>query len=249
MTVLIGTAAWALPRTVRDSFPPGSNNLARYAARFAAVEINSSFHRPHRPATYTRWAASVPAHFRFAVKLPKAISHEARLADCEAVLARFADEIGGLGEKRGPILVQLPPKLGFDAALVSRFLAQLRDVLGCAAVFEPRHPSWFAPEAEALLAEWQVARVAADPAPVPDAAHPGGWPKLAYFRLHGSPRTYWSSYDEAARNSWLARVRAVAAEESWVIFDNTAGGAATADALAFQNRAGPVAREATGPTD
>jgi uncharacterized protein YecE (DUF72 family) len=249
MTLHVGTAAWALPRDVRDRFPPGPSNLARYAGCFDATEINSSFHRPHRRATYARWAASVPAHFRFAVKLPKAITHHARLVDCEEPLARFAEEVSGLDEKRGPLLAQLPPKLAFDAALAARFFAQLAETIGGAVVLEPRHPSWFTPEAEALLVAHRVARVAADPAPVAEAASPGGWRGLSYFRLHGSPRVYWSAYDDAARTSWLDKAHAASGRDTWIIFDNTASGAATANALAFQKGAGPVAREATGPTD
>lgn len=247
MILRIGTAAWALPREVRDTFPPGASNLARYAGRLDATEVNSSFYRPHRRATYARWAASVPDGFRFAVKLPRAITHEARFRDCEPLLARFAEEIGGLGEKRGPVLVQLPPSFAFDEKPADRFLGEAREMLGGAIVLEPRHPSWFTPEAEALLVRHRVARVAADPAPVPEAAHPGGWGALAYFRLHGSPRIYWSGYDAEALERWIARVRLAGADESWVIFDNTASGAATADALAFRKGTGPVELQSTGP--
>lgn len=230
MTLRIGTAAWALPRDVRDRFPPGASNLERYAGRFNATEINSSFYRPHHHDTYARWAASVPPDFRFAVKLPKAITHEARLADCAEPLARFAGEIAGLGEKRGPILVQLPPSFAFDARLAEAFFTQLNAVVVGPIVLEPRHASWFDPQAEALLAAHRIARVAADPAPVPAAAMPGGWRGLAYFRLHGSPRIYWSAYDDAALAAW--RQSAVAASaESWIILDNTASGAATRDAM------------------
>lgn len=212
MGIRIGTAAWALPRTVRDAFPPGASNLARYAARFDCTEINSSFYRPHRPATYARWAASVPAHFRFAVKLPRAITHVARLGDCEPLLTGFAEQIAGLGEKRGPILVQLPPTLAFDMSVAAPFLAQLGTILGGQIVCEPRHASWFEREADTLLVEHRVARVAADPPGVPAAARPGGWHGLAYFRLHGSPRPYWSSYDPLARAEWAKRAQAMDCE-------------------------------------
>jgi len=249
MILRIGTAAWALPREVRDTFPPGASNLARYAGRLDATEINSSFYRPHRPATYQRWAASVPDGFRFAVKLPKAITHEARLQEYGPLLARFAEEIAGLGEKRGPVLVQLPPSLPFDEKPAGRFMAEVREMLGGAIVLEPRHPSWFTHEVEALLVRHRVARVAADPAPVPEAAYTGGWPGLAYFRLHGSPRIYWSSYDTETLERWAARIRSADADESWVIFDNTASGAATADALAFKKGAGPGSCNPPGPTD
>ncbi len=233
MTIRIGTAAWALPRTVRDSFPPGASNLERYAARLDAAEINSSFYRPHRRATWERWSASVPADFRFSVKLPKAITHEARLADCEALLAAFAEQVTGLGEKRGPVLVQLPPKFEYAAALAADFLERFDAIVGGTIALEPRHPSWFEPDAERLLVAHRVARVAADPAPVPAAAEPGGWEGLAYFRLHGSPKPYWSSYDADALVSWVRKAQAYPGE-TWVIFDNTGSGAATRDALAFQ---------------
>lgn len=230
--VRIGTAGWSIPRQIADRFPAEGSGLARYAARFDAVEINSSFHRPHRRATYERWAASVPADFRFAVKLPRAITHAARLADCAALLTQFADETAGLGEKRGPVLVQLPPSLAFEAGLARRFFALAGDVLGGAIVCEPRHPSWFEPGADALLAEHRVARVAADPARIPAAALPGGWAGLVYVRLHGSPRPYWSGYEPDALADWAARMTRPA--DSWVIFDNTASGRAAGDALGFR---------------
>lgn len=105
----LGTAGWALPRAEQPVFPPEGTHLQRYAARFPAVEINSSFHRPHAPATYARWSASVPDHFRFAVKAPKTITHERRLADAEDRLDAFLAQVSGLGEKLGCLLLQLPP--------------------------------------------------------------------------------------------------------------------------------------------
>lgn len=233
MNLRIGTAAWALPRDVRDRFPEGPSNLARYAGLLNAAEINTSFYRPHRRSTYARWADAVGDDFRFAVKLPKAISHEARLADCAGLLEAFAEQTGGLGAKRGPMLLQLPPKLAFDAALAARFFHDYRETSDAPLVCEPRHASWFEADADTLLAEHKVARVAADPAPVPQAAHPGGLRGLAYFRLHGSPRTYWSSYEPAALDHWAEAARSAGAAESWVIFDNTASGAATQNALAL----------------
>jgi uncharacterized protein YecE (DUF72 family) len=239
--IRIGTAGWSLSKGIGESFPGEGSHLERYASRFNAVEINSSFYRSHRPATYARWAASVPATFRFAVKLPRAITHERRLVDCADLLARFAEEISNLGEKRGPVLIQLPPSFAFDAGLAT-FFARARAVLGGAIVCEPRHSSWFTPAGEALLAAHRIARVAADPAPAPEAAHSGGWPGLRYTRLHGSPRIYWSSYDETA----IAR-RAMAAcgspVESWTIYDNTAAGAALPNALDMLDRTGVMCPE------
>jgi len=233
-TLRIGTAGWSIPRDVADRFPAEGSALQRYASRFTAAEINSSFHRPHRPSTYARWAESVPADFRFSVKLPKTITHKAKLVDCGALVAAFLGESAGLGDRRGPLLVQLPPSLAFDAAVAEPFFALLTGPVAC----EPRHPSWFGTQAEALLVRLGVARVAADPALAPGAERPGGWRGLSYFRLHGSPRPYWSGYDDAALSCWAERIRpAMEADgETWVIFDNTAGGAAAGDALRLMER-------------
>jgi uncharacterized protein YecE (DUF72 family) len=237
--VRVGTAGWALPAPVRDAFPAAASNLARYAGRFDAVEINSCFHRPHRRATYERWAASVPGDFRFAVKLPRAITHGLKLRDCEAEVARFGEEVGGLGAKRGPVLVQLPPSFAFDPALAAAFFTALGATLGGPIVCEPRHPTWFETEADALLTAHRVARVAADPAPMPAAALPGGWRGLAYFRLHGAPRIYRSGYEPADRALWAGRILPLVTRTPvWVIFDNTASGRATPDALALSEEIG-----------
>jgi uncharacterized protein YecE (DUF72 family) len=224
-----------MPASSVDQFNLNGSHLQRYSSRLNAVEINSSFYRPHRRSTYERWAASVPDGFRFAVKLPKAITHEHRLRGCEALLERFAGEVAGLGEKRGPILVQLPPSLGFEPLAVQAFLAGARRVLGGAIVLEPRHASWFSAEVDAILASEQVARVVADPAVTPAGLEPGGWRRLAYFRLHGAPRTYWSDYPAATIESHAGLVHSLsaAAHGVWTIFDNTAAGCATANALAL----------------
>lgn len=230
----IGTAGWSIPGDQAGQFPAQGSALERYAACLGAAEINSSFHRPHRRSTYERWAASVPDGFRFAVKLPKTITHERRLHDCAEPLARFAEEVGGLGDRRGPLLVQLPPSLVFEAGVASGFFAQLAALLAGPIACEPRHASWFAADADALLVGHRVARVAADPARVPAAATPGGWRGLVYARWHGSPAIYRSSYDDAAIDGHAALARS--AGESWTIYDNTASGAALGNALSLSAR-------------
>ncbi|MDP9103295.1 MAG: DUF72 domain-containing protein, partial [Pseudomonadota bacterium] len=162
--IRIGTAGWSVPAAVRDTFPNSGSILERYAQVFNAVEINSSFYRPHKPQTYARWAAATPEGFRFAVKLPKAITHEERLLDAIEPLERFLTETAALDAKRGPILTQLPPSLSFDADMAARFLNDLRDRYDGEATCEPRHASWFTAEADTLLVRYRIARVAADPA-------------------------------------------------------------------------------------
>jgi uncharacterized protein YecE (DUF72 family) len=205
------------------------SGLERYAARFSCAEINSSFHRSHRPDTWARWAASVPEDFRFSAKLPKAITHAARLTGCEALLEAALDEMAALGPKLEVLVVQLPPSLDFEPA-AEAFFASLRAKWPRGIACEPRHPGWFEPEAEALLVRHRVARIAADPAIGPAAARPGGWSGLVYYRLHGSPARYRSSYDDGRLEKLAAEI-APAAAPLWCIFDNTASSAATGDAL------------------
>jgi len=232
-TVFLGVAGWSIRREHSHRFGPEGTHLERYASLFNAVEINSCFYRPHRFSTYERWAASVPDAFLFAVKLPKSITHAARLVGATADLERFLEETSGLGVKRGPVLVQLPPSFAFDSQLAGDFFAELRSRFAGDVVFEPRHETWFGAEAESILREHRIARVAADPARVPAAAEPGGCPDIAYYRLHGSPRIYYSAYPDDVLECISTRLEqsAAAGARTWCIFDNTALGAATGDAL------------------
>jgi len=233
--VRIGTAGWTVPRLSSEHFPQEGSGLERYAAVLNAAEINSTFYRSHKPATWARWRDTTPASFRFSAKFPKAITHAAKLADCDAQVTGFIDEVKqGLGDKLGPLLVQLPPSLTFDCGVAGEFFEAVRARWAGGLVCEPRHVSWFEPEAEALLTRFEVARAAADPARHPDAGAPGGWPGLAYWRLHGSPRMYYSSYEDETLAKLAKTVRTTAAGEAWVIFDNTTSGAAAANALTLR---------------
>lgn len=229
----IGTAGWSIASHHADAFPGDGTHLERYARQLNAVEINSSFYRPHRRETYEKWARSVPETFCFSVKTPKTITHEHRLKECEALLEKFLSEANGLGEKLGVLLVQLPPSLRFDHGIASKFFDVLRSTSDTPIAFEPRHASWFGPEPIALLENAKISRVAADPPPFPDAASPGGWDGLAYFRMHGSPRVYHSNYEPDRIEIIAAKMKAANAE-SWCIFDNTAQFHALKNALSLK---------------
>lgn len=232
MTIRIGTAGWTIPKDEASRFPAEGTSLQRYSARLGVAEINSSFHRPHRASTWERWRESVPATFRFSAKLPKTITHERKLKGCEDLLDPFLAEVSLLEDHFAILLIQLPPKLAFDEAVLRDFAATLRERTQVAIVIEPRNASWFTAEVDALLAEEEISRAGADPAIVPEAAAPSGWRKLAYVRLHGSPQTYRSSYgDRLDQIAAMLRQAAVQAEDCWCIFDNTASSAAMSDAL------------------
>lgn len=230
--IRVGCAGWSIPRAHAGAFPSAGSTLERYARLFGCVEVNSSFYRPHRPATWRRWAESVPADFRFAAKMPKAISHECRLRACDGLVSAFLDQAGELGEKLGWLLLQLPPSLAFEATIALPFFERLREHYGGPLACEPRHASWFTVEVDRALAELAISRVAADPARVPRAACPGGDRRRIYLRLHGSPRTYYDAYPPPVLERVARRLRR--APQAWCIFDNTALGHATGDALALQ---------------
>lgn len=236
----IGCAGWSLPALPEHLREKARSQLQRYAERFDTVEINSSFYRPHRPATYARWAQSVPDDFRFSAKLPRAISHQRRLKDCAAELDAFLAGVTELGEKLGVLLLQLPPTGAFDAAVAERFFADLRERHAGAVACEPRHVSWFTLEAERLLRGFSIARAGADPARVPHAAVPGGDHRIEYVRLHGSPHMYYDAYDDAALRRVARRLsrRTTVTRERWCLFDNTARGAAQVDAARLQRLLG-----------
>jgi len=239
LSLRVGCAGWSLPREQWPHFPAEGSHLERYAARFDAVEIDTSFYRPHRPETYARWAASTPAHFRFAVKLPKTITHQRQLVDAMPPFDEFLAQVAGLGDRLGCLLVQLAPRLAFDAGVARRFLAGVRRRHGGRVALEPRHASWFTAEADALLAAYAIGRVLADPVLHEEAAAPGGWPGLVYLRMHGTPRVYWSAYDDALLARVAQRLRQAKADgaECWCVLDNTAGGAAVGNALTLRRMA------------
>ena len=251
--VSIGTAGWAIPRQVAERFPGAGSHLERYAQVFGCAEINSSFRHDHRPSTYARWAAAAPPAFRFSVKLPQAITHVARLEKIVEPLDRFLDGVRELGDRLGPLLVQLPASFALAPRVADTFFAVLRRRFDGTVVCEPRHPDWFGAAAERLYVRYRVGRVGADPARVPGAELPGGWlgdgdrRGTAYFRWHGSPQVYRSSYAPERLAQWAVELEAWRTRcDCWCVFDNTTSGAAAQDALALTDliaqRSPPVTR-------
>jgi uncharacterized protein YecE (DUF72 family) len=237
--VNIGTAGWSIPRQVAESFPSEGTALERYASRFPVAEVNSSFHRPHRLSTWAKWREAVPEGFRFAVKVPKVVTHQRKLVGCAEPLAEFLEQTAMLGPKLGVLLVQLPPKLAFDPDLAEPVFATLAAQSFAKVACEPRHPSWFTPDASGWLEHCRIARVAADPAICIEAAVPGGWRGLSYWRLHGSPAMYRSSYaDRLGGYAEALRQDVEQGREVWCVFDNTASSAAAGDAMALMEMLG-----------
>ncbi len=231
--IRVGTAGWGFPTRLNDAFPGDATKLERYSRIFDVVEINSTFYRLHRADTLRRWSDSVPESFRFSLKLSRSITHNRKLEDFDPEFTHFVDLSLNLRHNLGPILIQLPPKLECDAKLAPAFIARVAAETRAKFLLEPRHPTWFTPEIDVLLKESGISRVAADPARADVDALPGADAGVAYFRLHGAPRVYYSQYDSASLNVWIARMREVATigADTWCIFDNTALGFAWEDGL------------------
>ena len=235
-----GTAGWSNPPTERNHLAQENSHLQHYAAHFNAVEINSSFYRSHARKTYERWSADTPAGFRFAVKAPRSITHDGGLKHCRRELHQFLQETAGLGKKLAVILVQTPASLEFDRAVATRFFKSVTEASTARVAFEPRHPSWFEPRAQATLSDLNVSRVVADPAKCEGAGEPPQATRLIYYRLHGSPRMYYSAYSEEYLSNLSKQIQTLRkrSKDVWCMFDNTARHASWGNALYLQNLLG-----------
>lgn len=270
--IRVGISGWTYPGWRGDFYPPGlprRRELEYAAERLDTVEINGSFYSLQRPSSYAAWRDQTPDDFVFAVKGGRFITHLKRLRDVDVPLANFfASGVLALGPKLGPVLWQLPERLGFDAGLLGEFLGRLPRTVGEAAALarghdakvpddraltraprgqaghrvrhalEFRSPTFCTDEAFALLREHDVAAVVADTA--------GRWPAVeevtsdfAYVRLHGAEELYASGYDDAALDRWAERCRGWAEHgDVFVYLDNDAKGHAPHDALRLAGRIG-----------
>ena len=226
--IRIGLAGWSEAVSRCRSFlpeaSPGATGLQRYAGAFDFVEINTTFYRQVRASTCAKWAADTPSAFRFSVKMNRLVTHYTRLKNT-ALLDGFFRSVAGLGDKLAAVLVQLPPTLAFDAAVAGNFFTALRKRYDGCAVCEPRHASWRERDALALLADHGIAPVLVD---IPDGKIAPG---PVYVRLHGAPRRYYSSYSEEQLRSLAVFLRRRKDRDRFVVFDNTASGAAVRNAL------------------
>jgi uncharacterized protein YecE (DUF72 family) len=256
--LMAGTSGLVLPVPNKQAFPEAfrsGSRLAYYSTLFNSIEINSTFYKLHLPATFSRWAEEVQPDFRFTVKLWRGITHVPGLRFMPVDVHRCLYAAHHLGEKKGCLLIQLPPGLTATAA---GKLEQLLDKV-CAAdparswrlAVEFRHRSWYTPEVEALLHRYQAARVlhdmpAASITELPDAsAHsfpenpsvdPSSPPhpqSFVYLRFHGPAGDYKGGYPDAALRAWAEKAVdwLSTGKEVYVYFNNTIG-----DALADLTR-------------
>jgi uncharacterized protein YecE (DUF72 family) len=162
MNFWIGTSGFQYSEWKGNFYPedlPTAKMLPFYAERFSTTEINYTFHRIPAQKTIENWKAQTPERFRFALKAPQKITHWSKLRDCADTLEYFLRVAGGLGERLGPVLFQLPPNLKKDADVLSSFV---RELPSTRAAFEFRHESWFDDEIFGLLKSRNIALCIAD---------------------------------------------------------------------------------------
>lgn len=220
--IRIGTAGWTVPTHLSSRFEKDGTHLERYAKTFNAVEINSSFYHQHKPETYKRWAQCVPSDFKFSVKLNQIFTHDQRLNVNEAELTETLEGIRELDDKWSSLLVQLPPSLIYSPSLSDTFFSQIRQSYSGPIVLEPRHRSWI--KSIPLMKRFGISKVKADPEPVPIEDSEYQHQSVLYYRLHGSPDLYRSSYSYVTLRYLGLQMQSHldSTHEIWCIFDNTA---------------------------
>lgn len=223
MAIWIGTSGYNYPEWRGAFYPEGlppSRMLRFYAERLATVEINYTFYRTPSVKTLAGWGAETPDGFRFALKAPKRITHDRRLKDVDEPLRLFLDAARQLGDKRGPVLFQLPPTFRRDVDRLGDLLAQLPS--GQRAAFEFRHDSWFDEAVYARLRARNAALCVAD-------TEVGTTPLVAtadwgYLRLRDA------GYDDEALARWARTIRTLGAgwSDAHVYFKHEESGAGPA---------------------
>lgn len=232
--MFIGTAGWSLPKNFQTEVESRMSHLTQYSKMFNMVEVNSSFYREHLPKTYQRWSDEVSKNFKFSVKISKAFTHEAKLSPKIKDLYLSLENIFYLEEKLGALLIQLPGSLEFNLRVAEKFFTHMRLFYGGPIVLEPRNSQWAGLEAQALMRDLGISKVLADPerCEIPDSSvlSAGG---ITYFRLHGRPVIYRSSYSTEFLSELNIKMKHH--PDPWCVFDNTTFGMATVNALELKS--------------
>ncbi|MFH8939226.1 DUF72 domain-containing protein [Streptomyces griseosporeus] len=239
MTLFVGTSGWQYKDWKGALYPadvPVRRWLEEYTARFATVEINNAFYRLPSRETFEAWRERVPGDFVVAVKASRYLSHIKRLKDPEEPVHRLMSHAAGLGDRLGPVLLQLPPTLRADPGLLDACLACFPS--GVRIAVEPRHDSWWTPEVREVLTARGAALCWADvlSRPVTPLWRTAGW---GYVRFHQGRAQPWPHYGRRALETWVDRVATAFtdAEDVYAYFNNDPNAAAPADAGTFARAA------------
>ena len=236
MALLVGTSGFDYKDWRGPFYPrflrPGER-LAFYAEHFRTVELNVTFYRMPAADAFRGWRDAVPDDFVFAVKASRYLTHIRRLIDPQGPVDYLMERASLLGDRLGPILVQLPPSMRID---LERLDATLRAFEGRAPIaVEPRHSTWWHPDFCALLREHDAAFVLADRRrPITPLWAPSSW---TYLRMHEGRATPRPCYGDRALRSWVDRLEALpegAGDRGYVFFNNDPRACAPANAATFE---------------
>jgi uncharacterized protein YecE (DUF72 family) len=235
MTLFVGTSGWQYKDWRDVLYPAGLPVrlwLEEYAAHFATVEINNAFYRLPSRETFEGWRERVPGDFVVAVKASRYLTHIKRLKEPEEPVHRLMSHAAGLGDRLGPVLLQLPPTLRADPGLLDACLA--RFPASTRVAVEPRHDSWWTPQVRAVLESRGAALCWADvlARPATPLWRTTDW---GYVRFHQGRARPWPRYGRRSLATWLDRIATTwpAGENVYAYFNNDPGGAAVEDAMVF----------------
>lgn len=233
----IGTSGWSYDHWQGLLYPRGASSLGRldaYAGRFATVEVNNTFYRWPKPATFATWRERAPEGFLYAVKASRGLSQFRKLNDPGPWLERMTEGLRELRPKLGPLLVQLPPHFPLNLARLDAFLPQVAP--GVRVALEFRHPSWDVEEVYQTLERRGAAYCVMSGADLPCVLRATA--PFVYVRLHGpAPHLYGGSYSDDDLRWWAARVREWEAQgrEVFAYFNNDGGGNAVRNAATLRS--------------
>ena len=221
---------------------PHTRELAYVGEHLTGTEINATFYRRQKPATFAKWRGAVPDGFVFAVKGSRYCTYRKNLAEAEANIAKFLDQgIVELGDRLGPINWQLAATKAFDPDEIAAFLALLpasHAGVPLRHAIEARHESFRDLAFFALTRDTRVAVVLADADKYPAFDEASDHAPFVYVRLQNAVPDLQKGYDDAALDRWAARARAwaEAGRESFVFFINGAKERAPVAAQALMAR-------------
>lgn len=244
MPLLVGTSGWMYRDWRQVLYPPGTPQrlwLERYAARFATVECNNAFYRLPAPETFADWRARTPEGFVMAVKASRFLTHIKRLREPEEPVHRLMERAALLGDRLGPVLLQLPPTLRSDPVALDACLGCFPS--GVRVAVEPRHTSWWSADVRAVLERRGAALCWADQEarPVTPLWATADW---GYLRFHVGLARPWPRYGRRSLTHWVQRAAQAWPDEApvYAYFNNDPGGAAVLDAAAFAEIAAKLGR-------
>jgi uncharacterized protein YecE (DUF72 family) len=241
--VRIGCSGWVYRHWKGIFYPedlPQKRWFEYYSSEFDTVEINNSFYRLPPPATFDKWRKQAPPGFCYAVKANRYLTQAKKLNACEEPLERMMAAVRSLGDRLGPMLYQLPPKMKVNLERLESFLQILPK--GITSVFEFRNTSWYVPETYALLDRYGASFCAHDmPGSASERIAVGS---IAYVRFHGGEGKYWGRYSDEGLLGWTDWIveQSRQGRSVWCYFNNDIHGHAIHDARTLRSMVRQMSR-------